>query len=198
MSSLLSLCDELLHEVFAHVTPSDLVSLARTCKTFDAYIKGNNTLWRDSYFVNYVRIQERLVQTNRAKVDLIQDYPLKPEEIGDWEQELRDIGRMQRVLRSDDVEFKVSTVRYPSTPCSLHGRETTLAWWPAQQSISSNEPTSLLPTPQIFVSSSNTSKTPRIATSSFSPRHYTATIVMATSLPAQTSNSHHHHMSLGS
>jgi hypothetical protein len=58
MSSLLSLCDELLHEVFAHVAPSDLASLAKTCRTFDGYIKGNHVLWRDSYLINYVSIQE--------------------------------------------------------------------------------------------------------------------------------------------
>lgn len=55
MTSLLSLCDELLHEVFTLVNPADLAGLARTCRTFNAYIKGNKILWKDAYAAHHVR-----------------------------------------------------------------------------------------------------------------------------------------------
>jgi hypothetical protein len=54
MASLLSLCDELLHEVFTLVSPMDLAGLAKTCKMFNAYIKGNKLLWKGSFFMNFV------------------------------------------------------------------------------------------------------------------------------------------------
>ena len=40
-------------------------------------------------------------------IDFAQDHPPKPEDIHDWEQELKDIGRMQGILESHDVALKV-------------------------------------------------------------------------------------------
>jgi hypothetical protein len=54
MASLLNLCDELLHEVFTRVQPTDLAGLTKTCRTFNAYIKGNKILFKDVFLLNFV------------------------------------------------------------------------------------------------------------------------------------------------
>jgi hypothetical protein len=65
MTSLLSLCDELLHEVFSLVNPTDLAMLAKTCRTFNAYIKGNKILWKDVFLMNFVSV---LVHVNLTSI----------------------------------------------------------------------------------------------------------------------------------
>lgn len=63
MASLLNLADELLHEVFTYVYPSDLASLARTCKTSNAHL-GNKILWKDAYYLHMVQHNNAMYTTS--------------------------------------------------------------------------------------------------------------------------------------
>ncbi|KIV98668.1 uncharacterized protein PV09_09549 [Verruconis gallopava] len=91
MTSLLSLCDELLHEVFTFVNFPDLFRLAATCRTFKAYIKGNKLLWKDMYLQNF-------------------DEPPAWTEV-DWELRLKDITHLQNILMSENEDVKRRNLR---------------------------------------------------------------------------------------
>lgn len=54
VSSLLNLSDELLHEIFILNSARDLAALRKSCRTFNAYVKGNRKLWKDNWLGQFV------------------------------------------------------------------------------------------------------------------------------------------------
>jgi hypothetical protein len=83
-ATLVRQCDEVLHEIFSHVHPTDLASLSRSCKTFAAYITTNKLLWKSVYLNHFD----------------------KPRVQPDWEQSLKEYTIASKVLDSRDPELK--------------------------------------------------------------------------------------------
>ena len=87
MAALLELSHELLHCIFTEVEPVTLASLNLTCRDLHHYIKGNRLLHKDIYLQHY-------------------DEPRENETI-DWERQMHDLTKMDRILESDDRESKL-------------------------------------------------------------------------------------------
>lgn len=56
MTTLLSLPDEILHNVLSGVKPEDLATLSRCCQTLQKFIHNNQLLCRDLYLQILARI----------------------------------------------------------------------------------------------------------------------------------------------
>lgn len=48
---------EILHNVFSWLAPGDLDPLSRTCRLFNEFVKGNQTLCRDIYLLHLVSVE---------------------------------------------------------------------------------------------------------------------------------------------
>lgn len=94
MAALLELSHELLHCIFSEIDPADLAPLSQTCHLLRSYIKGNRLLHRDLYAVRY-------------------DEPnclVEP----DWEDEIHEAVRLEKILQSEDREVKRENIGFVS------------------------------------------------------------------------------------
>lgn len=87
MSSILELSHELLHCIFTEIEPADLASLSRTCRDLDHYIRGNRLLHKDLYLRGY-------------------DEPQCLQHEPDWEDELHNIVKLDKILASEGRDAK--------------------------------------------------------------------------------------------
>jgi hypothetical protein len=55
MTSLLNQAPEVLHDIFLHVEPSDLASVARTCRYLNTFVEKDALLWRQQYLTYFDR-----------------------------------------------------------------------------------------------------------------------------------------------
>ena len=85
-NGLLELSHELLHCIFTEIEPVDLSALNRTCKTLHRYIRGNKLLHKDLYLRRY-------------------DEPELESEL-EWEEEIHDLVKLERILASEDRDTK--------------------------------------------------------------------------------------------
>lgn len=93
MASLLELSHELLHCIFIEISPPDLASIRGTCRTLHAYINGNRLLHKDVYIRKY----------DEYKTD--GDHNKSLQEV-DWEEQLHQNVRLEKILESSDREVK--------------------------------------------------------------------------------------------
>ncbi|KAL1311843.1 hypothetical protein AAFC00_001918 [Neodothiora populina] len=86
MTSLSDMSAEVLHNILKYVSPKDLPSLSNTCSPFKSYIADNKLLFKDVY---------------------IENLGCPPEsQDRDWETEVRNVIKMLRLLKSDNMELK--------------------------------------------------------------------------------------------
>lgn len=93
MSHLLDCSHEVLHNILAFCQPADLGALSRTCRSLHAFILDNVVLCKELYLQKF-------------------DPPETTANI-DWELQLRDLIKLDRLLASDDEEYKVSIKHVP-------------------------------------------------------------------------------------
>ncbi len=55
MPSLISLPNEIVHNILTFVDPSDLGRVPRTCRALRRFVEGDGQLWKDVYSGNLVR-----------------------------------------------------------------------------------------------------------------------------------------------
>ena len=96
MASLLELSHELLHCIFAELNPADLSSLNRTCRDLNSYIRGNRLLHRDIYVRRYD--EPKFVEGSEP----------------DWERDIHNLTRLERLLESEARETKSENLAFAS------------------------------------------------------------------------------------
>jgi hypothetical protein len=95
MASLLELSHELLHCIFIELDPADLAPLSRTCHDLHRYVRGNTLLHKDLYLRRY-------------------DEPKGLAREPDWEHDVRNLTRLERILESESRETKVEEMDFAS------------------------------------------------------------------------------------
>ncbi|KAK5129546.1 hypothetical protein LTR08_003167 [Meristemomyces frigidus] len=93
MSSLLELSHELLHCIFCEVQPADMSALSQTCQTLHSYVKGNRLLHKDLYVRRY-------------------DEPRAGDVEPDWEAEVQNLVKLERILESESREDKTANLPF--------------------------------------------------------------------------------------
>jgi hypothetical protein len=87
MASLLELSHELLHCIFIEIDPVDLACLSKTCRTLNAYIRGNRLLHKDIFVRRY-------------------DEPATLSNDSNWEEELHKSVLVEKILETEDRDVK--------------------------------------------------------------------------------------------
>ncbi|KAK3072109.1 hypothetical protein LTR53_007417 [Teratosphaeriaceae sp. CCFEE 6253] len=95
MAALLELSHELLHCIFADIDPTDLPVLKKTCRDLNNYIRGNRLLHKDIYVRRY-------------------DGPRCSDTEPDWEWQLQDLTRLERILHNDNKQTKLESLEFVS------------------------------------------------------------------------------------
>jgi hypothetical protein len=90
MATLLELSHELLHCIFTEITPNDLSAVSRTCNDFHSYISGNKLLHKDIYLRRYDQ----------------------PGSDTNWEDEVHDHVKLERILESSDRQVKRDVLEF--------------------------------------------------------------------------------------
>lgn len=93
MASLLELSHELLHCIFTEISPTDLSAVSRTCRDLNSYISGNKLLHKDLY---------------------LQKYDL-PESETNWESQVHDLTRLEKILDSSDRQVKRDSLEFAAS-----------------------------------------------------------------------------------
>ncbi|KAK4574715.1 hypothetical protein LTR86_001556 [Recurvomyces mirabilis] len=93
----LELSHELLHSIFVEIDhPSELSSLSLTCRDFNRYIRSNRLLHKEIYCRRY----------DEPRLDRPGD------EEADWEQDLHNLVRLERLLECEGREQKLEELDY--------------------------------------------------------------------------------------
>jgi F-box associated protein len=95
MANLLDQCHEVLHWIFKHLDAADLSALAQTCRMLNSYTKNNHVLWKHVYLQHY--------DDPRRCYE-----PREP----DWEQEIKDLTKMLKILKAKKVAVKNENLEY--------------------------------------------------------------------------------------
>lgn len=90
MATLLELSHELLHCIFTEITPTDLSAVSRTCRDLHSYISGNKLLHKDIYLRRYDQ----------------------PESDPNWESEVHDLIKLEKILDSSDRQVKRDVLEF--------------------------------------------------------------------------------------
>ncbi|ETN46874.1 uncharacterized protein HMPREF1541_01063 [Cyphellophora europaea CBS 101466] len=88
MTSLLNQAPEVLHDIFFHVEPSDLASVAQTCRFLNTFIENDTLLWRQQYLSCFDQPQS------------------DPDTDPQWSELLKANISVQKLLQSDDEAIK--------------------------------------------------------------------------------------------
>lgn len=96
MTHLFDLPSEVLLGILGQVSPDDLDPVSKTCRFLNRFVKGNRALCRDIYL-------------------RILDPP--PTNDLDWEKELHDVVRLQRICASSDPNKVCSIPTFKSWKC---------------------------------------------------------------------------------
>ena len=128
--SLLDLSHEVLHSIFTFIEPADLASLNRSCRALNAYIDSNHLLCKELYLQRWVQSSKPVNITTYPND--VQDYPSGDKEPL-WEDLIRKNVTLQKVLQSQNLDAKVSTIyarrKHTATKISQYS-ERTLSSWP--------------------------------------------------------------------
>lgn len=90
MATLLELSHELLHCILTEIGPTDLSAISRTCKDLNSYISGNKLLHKDIYLQRYDQ----------------------PEADTNWEAEVHDLVKLEKILDSSDRQVKRDALEF--------------------------------------------------------------------------------------
>lgn len=93
MASLLELSHELLHCIFTSLSPNELSVVSRTCKDLNSYISGNKLLHKDIYLQRYDQ----------------------PESDINWEAEVHDLVKLEKILESPDRQVKRDALEFAAS-----------------------------------------------------------------------------------
>jgi F-box-like len=95
MANLLDQCHEVLHWIFKNLNAEDLATLAQTCHTLNSYTRNNLLLWKHIYLQEFD--DPRDCYSSRQP---------------DWEQEVKDLTKFRKILKSKKATVKNSNVEF--------------------------------------------------------------------------------------